>query len=55
VLVCVDGVNVLGGGVHSVNGEGLVVASRETGLQGMVMELSTWLCVEIRMWDEVTL
>jgi len=56
LLVYVDEVNIFGGSVHTIkeNAEALVVASKETGLEVMVIKLSTWSCLEIRMQDEVT-
>jgi len=46
----------LGGSIHTIekNTESLVVAGREIGLDVMLIKLSTWLCLEIRMQDEVT-
>jgi len=38
-----------------VNSSGaLVAATREIGLEVSLIKLSTWLCLEIRMQDEVT-
>jgi hypothetical protein len=37
-----------------VDTEALVAATRETGLEISVDNLSTWLCLEIRMQDEIT-
>jgi hypothetical protein len=34
--------------------ESLVVASKETGLK-VLIKLSTWPCLEIRMQDEITI
>jgi hypothetical protein len=50
-----DDVNILGGKVNTTrkSAEDLVVASEETGLEVMLIKLSTWLCLEIRMQDEV--
>jgi len=31
-----------------------VMASKETGLEVMMIKLSTWSCLEIRMQEEVT-
>ena len=33
----------------------LVVASKETGLEVILLKLSTWSCLEIRMQDKVTI
>jgi hypothetical protein len=54
-LVYVDDVNVLGGSVHTVTKktEALVVARKEIRLDIMLIKLSTWSCLEIRMQDEV--
>jgi hypothetical protein len=53
LLVHAGGDNILGGSVHTINTDALVVASK-TGLE-MVIKLSTWSCLEIRMQDEVTI
>ena len=54
LLVYADDVNILGGSVHTVkkNAEALIVASKEIGLE-MLIKLSTWSCLEIRMQDKV--
>ena len=59
LLVYADGVNILGGSVHTVNenGEALVVVSMETG-QEVNADKSmyrTWSCLKIRMQDKVRL
>ena len=45
---------ILGQSVHTTerNKEALVLASKEAGLE-MLVELSTWSCLDIRMQDEV--
>ena len=50
LLVCADDVNILGGSVHTVkeNTEALIVVCKERTRRG------TWLCLEIRMQDKVT-
>ena len=50
-------VNILGRSVHTMkkNTEALVFASKEIGLQVMLIKLSTWSCLEIRMQDEFTI
>ena len=55
VLVSADDVNVLGGSIHTVkeNAEALIVASKEIGLEVNV-DVNTWLCLKVRMQDEVT-
>jgi len=55
LLVNADGVNVLGGRVHTTkkNTVALVVASKENGLEVNADQLCTWSCLEIRMQDEV--
>jgi len=47
-------VNILGGSMHAIkkNTEASVVASKESGL---LIKLSTWLCLKIRMQDDVTI
>jgi len=37
------------------NIEILLDASKETGLEVMLLKLSTWSCLEIRMQDKVTI
>ena len=58
LLVYADGVNILGGSVHTVkgNGEALVQVSMETGQEVNADKsmFSTWSCLKIRMQDEVT-
>ena len=55
-LVYADDVTILGRSVHTVkeNTSALVVTSKETGLE-MLMKLSTWSHLKIRMQDEVTM
>ena len=54
LLAYADDINILGGSIHSLkeNAEALVAATREIGL-GVLIKLSTWPCLEIRMQDEV--
>jgi len=56
LLVYVDDVNILGGSVHTIkkNTEAIVVASKETELEVILIKLSTWLHLEIRMLEEIT-
>jgi len=58
LLVYADGVNILGGSVHTVkeDGEALVMARMETGQEVTADKsmYSTWSCLKIRMQDEVT-
>ena len=55
LLAYANDVNILGGSMHTLkeNVEALVAATRETGLEISVDNLSTWLCLEIRMQDEI--
>ena len=55
-LLYADDVNMLGGSLHTIKekAETLIVASEETGLEVILIKLSTWSCLEIRMQDEVT-
>ena len=55
LVVYADDVNILGESVHTVkeNSEALVVATKEIGLD-VNADKSTWLCLEIRTQDEVT-
>ena len=55
LLVYADDVNILVGSIHTIqnNTEALVVSIKEFGL--MLTEISTWLCLEIRMQDKITL
>jgi len=48
-------INILGGSIHTLkeNAEALVAATREIGLE-VLIKLSTWTCLEIRMQDEFT-
>ena len=58
LLVYADDVNILGGSVYTVkkNTDALVVASKETGLEGNAgKKTSTWSCLEIRMQNESTI
>ena len=57
LLVHADDVNMSGGIVHAIKekAKALIVASKETGLEVRAYKLSTWLCLEIRMQDEVTI
>ena len=58
LLVYADDVNMFGGSVHTLkeNAEALTVASKEIGLNVKVLiKLSTWSFLEIRMQDEVTI
>ena len=56
LLAYPDYVNILGGSVHNLkeNAEALVAATREIGLEEVLIKLSTWSCREIRMQDEFT-
>ena len=53
-LAYADVVNILVGSIHTLkeNAETLVAATREIGLEVSAYNLSTWLCLEIRMQDE---
>jgi len=53
LLVYTGDVSILAGSLHTIkkNVEALAVASKETGLE----ILSTGSCLEIRMWDKVTI
>jgi len=44
LLVYADNVNILGGIVHTIkeNAEAFVMASKKTGLEVMLVKLSTW-------------
>ena len=55
LLAYADDVNILGGSIHNLkeNAEALVAATREIGLEVRI-NLSTRLCLEIRMQDEIT-
>jgi len=55
LLAYADDVNVLGGSIQSLkeNAEALVAATMEIGL-AVLIKLSTWSCLEIRMQDEIT-
>jgi hypothetical protein len=52
-LVYANDVNILYGSVQRTGT--VVVASKETGLEVNVVNLSTWSCFEIRMQDKVTI
>ena len=56
LLVYADDVSIAGGSLHTIkkNAETLEVASKETGLNEMLIRLNRLLCLEIRMQDEVT-
>jgi hypothetical protein len=53
-VIYVDDVNILGESLRTVekNREALVFASKEIGPKIMLIKLSTWSCLEIRMQDE---
>jgi len=55
LLAYADDVNILGGCIHTLkkNAEALVAATREIGLE-VLIKLSTWSSLEIRMQDEFT-
>ena len=55
MFVCCD-CCVLGGSAHTVkeNAEGLLVATKEIGLEVNTDKLSTWLCLGIGMQGGVT-
>jgi len=55
LLFYANDANILGESVHTIkeSKEALVVASKESGLE-MLIKLSTWSCLEIRMQDKVT-
>ena len=55
ILAYADDVNIVGGSIHTLkeNAEALVAAAREIGLE-VLIKLSTWSCLEIRMQDEFT-
>jgi len=54
-LAYADDVNILGGSIHTLkeNAEALVALTRENGLE-VLIKLSTWSCLEIRMQEEIT-
>ena len=54
LLAYADDVNILGGSIHNLkeNAEALVAATREIGLEEVLIKLSTWSCLEIRMQDK---
>jgi hypothetical protein len=55
LLVYADDVTIQGRSVYTIKGktEVLVVASKESGREKMLIKLSTWSCLEVRMQDEV--
>jgi hypothetical protein len=55
LMVYADDVNILGGSVHTItkNTEAIVVARKEMRLDIMLIKLSIWSCLEIRMQDEL--
>jgi len=55
LLVYADDGNILDGSVHTIkkNVKALIVASKEIGLEVMLIKLSTWSCLEVRMLDKV--
>ena len=55
ILAYADDVNIVGGSIHTLkeNAEALVAAAREIGLE-VLIKLSTWSCLEIRMQNEFT-
>jgi hypothetical protein len=57
LLAYADDFNIFGGSAHIVreNAEALVVASMKTGVEVNADKTSTWLCLELRMQDEVKL
>jgi hypothetical protein len=56
-LFYADDVNTLGGREYILkkNTEALVVPRRKNRLEVIVIKLSTWLCLEIRIQDEDTI
>ena len=54
LLAYADDVNILAGSIHTVkeNAEALVAASREIGLEVVLIKLSAWPCLESRMQEE---
>ena len=55
LLAYADDVNILGGSIHTLkeNAEALVAATSEIGLE-VLIKISTWSYLEIRMQDEFT-
>jgi len=55
LLVYADDVNILGGSAHTItkNAEAVVIVIKEMRLDIMLIKLSTWSCLEIRMQEEV--
>ena len=55
LLAYADDVNILGGGIHTLNEKAgaLVAATREIGVE-VLIKLSTWSFLEIRMQNEIT-
>jgi hypothetical protein len=57
LLVYADDGNILDGSVLTIkkNVKALIVASKEIGLEVMLIKLSTWSCLEVRMLDKDTI
>jgi hypothetical protein len=56
LLVYANDVNMLGGSVHAIKKtKALLVDSKEAGLEVNGGNLCTWLCLKIRIQDEVTI
>ena len=55
LLAYVNDVNILGGSKHTLNknAEALVAATKEIRLE-VLIKLSTWSCLKIRMQDKIT-
>jgi hypothetical protein len=54
-LFYADGINILNGSVHTIkkNTEALAVPNKENGLEVILIKLSTWSCLEIRIKDKI--
>jgi len=54
-MVHADDINISVGSVHTIkkNTQAVVFASKETGLEVNADKTTTWLCLEIRIQDEV--